>query len=413
MSILETFYILFKSDASEVKKGADEAEKSTRKLQDSLHNVGRESNVIGAQFASAARSVVGLFAGVASISAVLGSLHSAVSNVSQLGDISRELNVNVETLDAWGHAVQRTGGSAASFQSSLKGLAEHLNTTGAVALKTLPVLADAFHRMNQAQANKYGSSLGLDQATIYLLQQGRREVEATIKQQQKLGLVTQEDVKITREFDNALYDASRAFQGFYRSLAVPALPFLTNIVNSLIEHKDFIIGAFIAIGGAGLLLAAPFIVANSAVILLTAGIFALIGAFALVFEDIKGFMKGIDSVTGRIVNKLKEVGGSVKSWGESLPNWAKKLTGYNSLAPGKDNQPISEGLKNPFGGFSVSDFLNKYTGHNALAAGNITIDSINIQTQATDAEGISKAIGKGLNDHLQQATGTFDSAVRI
>ena len=60
-------------------------------------------------------------------------------------------------------------------------MASHLNTTPQVALKALPALSDALSKMNQAQANNYGKSLGLDQSTIYLLQQGRREVEATIR----------------------------------------------------------------------------------------------------------------------------------------------------------------------------------------------------------------------------------------
>lgn len=414
MSILETFYILFKSDASEVKKGADEAEKATKNLESSLQSVGRESAVVGREFATAAGHVLSLFAGIASISTVIRGLHSAVADVSQLGDVARELNVNVETLDAWDHAVQRTGGTAQSFQHSLSGLAEHLSTTNEVALKTLPVLADALSKMNQVQANRYGKSLGLDQSTIYLLQQGRREVEATIKQQQKLGLVTQEDVKLTREFDNALYDAGRAFQTFYRQLAIPALPFLTTIVKSLTEHKDFIVGAFIAIGAAGALLAAPFIAANSAVILLTAGIVALIGVFALVFEDIRGFMNGIDSLTGRVLNSLKSMGESIKQWGSHLPAWVKKLTGFNSLAPGGQGQSGGGfGISNPFKGQSFSGFLGKIIGHNALASNNtVKIDNINVNTQATDADGISKAIGKTLTDHLQQAAGTFDNSVR-
>ena len=122
MAILETFYILFKSDASDVKKGAEEAEKSTKHLEQSLKNVGKESEHVGAGFAAAARSVVGLFAGIASVSSVIQSFHSAVNEITEVGNLSRELNVNVEALDAWGHAVQRTGGTAAGFQSSLKSL---------------------------------------------------------------------------------------------------------------------------------------------------------------------------------------------------------------------------------------------------------------------------------------------------
>ena len=50
MSILETFYVLFKSDASDLKKGADEAEKTTKRLNETLKGTLAESGKIGASF---------------------------------------------------------------------------------------------------------------------------------------------------------------------------------------------------------------------------------------------------------------------------------------------------------------------------------------------------------------------------
>ena len=409
MAILETFYILFKSDASDVKKGADDAEKSTKHLEQSLKNVGKETEHIGAGFAAAARSVVGLFAGIASINGIISGFHAAVNEVTEVGNLSRELNVNVEALDAWGHAIQRTGGTAAGFQSSLKSLSEHFGTTPAIALQLLPRLASAFSRMNQFQANQYGKSLGLDQSTIYLLQQGRREVEATIKQQKELGLVTQHQVEVTQKFDNALYNAGRAYNTFYRELAEPLLPGFTKAINYLIEHKNAVIGAFTGIGAAGVLLAAPFVAANASVVGLTLAIGGLIAAFALVFDDIKTFNEGGKSVTSTIVSIEESLSNKFKKWGDNLPQWLQVLTGHNALKSGSTT--TASNLTNPFSGITLPS-LATLTGHNALRANNtVTIGDVTINTQATDGSEIAKSFVPSLKDQLSQANSFFDNGV--
>lgn len=392
MSILETFYILFKSDASDVKKGADEAERSTQKLDNSLKDVGKDSEKAGRSFLNLMRSASGALGAIVSTGAVFSSLKSAVDSVREIGDVSRELNVNVEALDAWGHAVQRTGGTAAQFQSSLKSLADHFNTAPAVALKSLPALADAFSRMNQAQANAYGKSLGIDQSTIYLLQQGRREVEATIKQQKELGLVTQQDVAITRKFDNALYDLGRVFQSFQREAALPALPILTKAFNYLVEHKDLIKGALIAIGGAVAAMGVSFAIANPAI----AAVAASLAAFSLAYEDYQKFKEGAPSVIGLGVDKFK-----------------------------KDSKGIELLLEHVAPSFlsdqSLNNFSNKYLhlpkflggqGYGGQQTNTVNVGDVTIQTQATDGKEVAGSFSSWL-DHLWQANSHFDSGVKV
>lgn len=407
MSILETFYILFKSDASDVKKGAEEAEKSTAKLEDRLKSTGVASQVVGQQFEKSIRSAIKLFAGFASFATIFGNMNRAVANVSEIGNVARDLNVNVEALDAWGHAVQRTGGSAASFQGSLRGLAEHLGTTSAIALKTLPMLADSFHRMNNFQANRYGKSLGLDQATIYLLQQGRREVEDTIKQQQKLGVVTAQQVEVTRKYDNALYDAGRAYQSFYRELAIPLLPGITSTLNYFIEHKDIIIGAMGAIGIAVAAMGARFLIANPAI----AAVAGALAAVGLAYEDIKGFIEGgkdtlLGDITGVGKGGFKQLRKENDEWAARQPEWVQKLLG--TKAP----DYATQGFSNPLEGFKLDRaFFEKLSGHNALASKTVRIENITINTQATDASAIAGDISRHLNDHLAQANSQFDNGV--
>ncbi len=397
MSILDTFYILFKSDASEVKKGAEEAQKATQNLQDKLKSTDKSAEHLGESFLSATHSALGLVAGIVSVGTVLSGLHSAVSNVEQLGDASRSLGVNVTALDAWGHAVQRTGGSAQEFQSSLVSLADHLKTTPAIALKSLPLFADAFSRMNQAQANMYGKSLGIDQGTIYLLQQGRREVEDTIKQQQKLGLVTKEDVEITRKFDNALYDAGRAFQSFYRSLAIPALPFITETLDYLVNHQDLVKGAFLAIGAAASIMSINILGAARAVKLLKAalGIAVVAGAY----EDIKGFIEGgkktlLGKITGVGDKGLPEFKKRNNDRVSHLPDFVQKLLGFK--APDYALQRIQ----------NLPSVNNDSSKTISISTGNVTIN-----TQATNGQDVKSAFVDNLVNQQYQSNSYFDDVV--
>lgn len=391
MSILDTFYILFKADTSELKKGVEIAEKEVNRVEKDLEHLSKTSDKVGESFNGVLKSVVGLFAGFTSFHAVLSGAQGAIESIRQVGNASRELNVDVSALDAWGHAVQRTGGSAEQFQSALQGVAEYFGTTNEVALKVLPTLAQVFSRLNPRNAQIYGKSLGLDQATILLLQQGRREVEDIIKQQQRFGLVTKQQVEETRKFDNALYNAGLTYQQFYRELVTPLLPGFTKAINYLIEHKDLITGTFIAVGGSAALLAAPFVLANISVIGLTASVFALIGAFALVFEDIKKFREGEPSVTGYIARNVQN------SPGRSLTLGAR-LTNFLGI---KSENPIIQGLINQIAGRSLTD--NRST--------SVNIGEVKIVTQATDANGMALGASDSLHKYISQTIDHVDNGV--
>lgn len=404
MSILDTFYILFKSDASEVKKGAEEAQKATQNLQDKLKSTDKSAEHLGESFLSAARSALGLVAGLASVATVI----STISDVRELGKSSRALQVNVEDLDAWGSAVERSGGSAQEFQSSLSSLADHLGTTGNIALKTLPLFADAFSRMNQTQANRYGKSLGLDQSTIYLLQQGRREVEDTIKRQKEFGTVTKEDVEVTRKFDVALFDLGKVLQFFQRELALPFLSPLTKSFEYLVEHKDLIKGALIAIGIGVAAMAASFAIANPAIAVAAVALALFVGAY----EDYQKFKRGEPSLIGDINEDFKSVKNKINNDITALknfPNEAKKA--IYGLKDDLYNSPHK--LVTAFQ--EAKDFylpkVSNIFGHNNSKANSINVNSVTINTQATNGQDIKAAFVDNLTGQQYQSNSYFDDVV--
>ena len=435
MTILESFYILFKSDASDVKKGAEEAERSTKKLNESLKTVDTSSQKVGKSFLELARAAAGFISVGLAAHVVLRGLSEANEYALKLGDASRALGVNAEELDAWGNAVKRTGGTVEGFQNSLKGLADHFGTSASIALKTLPQLADVFSKLSRFRALQYGKILGLDEATILLLQQGRREVEAVIQRQRELGVVSQQNIEDSRKFRIAQNELDTSFRGLYLTLSTTLIPIFTRFYNFLVPiiqyitlHKDAVIGAFIGIGIAAGLMLLPFIIANATIIAIGAAVVGLIALFAIAYEDIKAFLEGNNSLTGDVLKKWPLIGGTIRGVANELHLLKKQLEFVlklfsllgdfvgkifgtakelkvvlqgQSLIDLMGNSPIASQSSNSI--FSSSAFQRNQT---------INTGPISIQTQEDSAPAIGSALGKGLKEHLWQANNQFADGVQ-
>jgi hypothetical protein len=439
MSILDSFYILFKS------QGTDEVKKS-------LDGVNSATNKVSESFKKMSHELTGAIAGFISLGAILEGLKSSLSYAVRLDQASQSLAVNIDELDAWGNAVTRIGGTAEAFQGSLKNLAQRLGTSGEVALKVLPQLADSFQKMGRFSAIRYGESLGLDEKTILLLQKGRLEVEATIRQQKELGLVSKKDAEAAREFNYAWQDATHAFRMAFLGAAETVLPVITGIVTAFgkaaeyfQKHSDLIIGALAAIGIAAALAFSEFFVAIAVV-------GALAGAFALLYEDIKYYIQGQDSFIGHLLKRWPLITKAIHATAQEFQKLINLFSNlyekyYKFMSGGKEFKIQGEygedGAKNKSFALSTQEIaalsdsklahakkvldiattstvafsrpadLQKY----AISSGNksVTINTgdINIHTQATDGDGVFQAFTKSLNEQLLQANNYFDDGVKI
>jgi hypothetical protein len=391
---LETLYIEVKLQTDEIKKGVEQAQAQIKNLEGEFKKLGSEGDRVSESFRKVANSVIGMFAGYASFRATLRGVNDALSAVREIGKASRELNVDATALDAWGHALQRTGGDARSFASTLSSLAQHFGTTNEIALRSLPRLADSFARLNPRQAQQFGKSLGLDLPTILLLQQGRREVEALVAQQEKLGLVTKEQTEITRKYDNALYDVGRAYQSFYRELALPLLPGITTALEYVIEHKDAVADSFRAMS-VGLAALSFWVLKISGPIgKVAAGLTAIAATYGLVKEDIKYFKEGKDSLIGQTLGFTP---GTIKSQAQAGKNIAAQGAGNFLLSiPSQVFGQIGQIFGVGGGGSNKTE---------------VNINNVNINTQATDADGIMAAARGGLQQALSQLTSHVDNGV--
>lgn len=426
-SVLETLYILFKGDTSDLKRSTDDALNSTKKLTGSIKSIDDATEKVGKKFMAFASQLAGAVAAFASIHGVIGGLSAAVSYDIELGNSSRALGVNVEQLDAWDNAVQKTGGTAQGFQGSLRGLAEHFHTTAKVAMQALPQLADVFSHISRYSAFNYGKAIGLDEPTILLLQQGRREVESFLKKQKELGLVTQEQVEVSRNYNNSIIDLKHSLRTLFNEIAIPALPAITKFfdivtkgIQYLIKHKDLVVGALTAIATVMGIIVAEFVIANAAIFLTIAIILLLIGVVALAFEDISTYLKGGKSLLGEYVQEWKDFFALMgKGWDYVKKKVLDFLESFKLIRDALNFFNSNKELNlNLLKGKSLSDIaansaINSQTSNSIFNASAFTRNAsintgpITVNTQATDAVGVSQDLGLHFKDHFALAANYF------
>lgn len=448
-NLLDTFLILFESDASEVKKGAEEAEGAVDDLEDSLEGADDTATELGASFGEMAKQAGLALLALVSISAAREGLINTAASVDALGKFSNRLGVSVEDVDAWGGAVESAGGTAEGFRASIDSLNEKLvetaikgtgelipffaqmgiaitdaNGRARSTLDILPQLSDAFQNLNRQESAAIGRKLGLDNATILLLQDGRVKLDALIERQRDLGVVTKEQAILAAQFNDQLGFMGRAFDTVGRLIAIELLPFLTKFIGMVTEaviflknNKAFAVSFFGAIAAVitallipalakALLLIAPFLGIAAAV----AGIAA---AFALAADDIYNFVQGNDSAIGEVLKKwelFKTKIGEIfddlkKSYNEfvdSLPdisidsalNAAKDLIGISS------NSPINTQTPN-----TISNSVTR-GGDRSVKFGDVKVDA-----SGGGNEAAGRALGDAMQASLRRAVDKFDDGV--
>lgn len=465
MNILETFLILFESNADDVKKGADEAGRATDKLDDKIKDTQSTTDRLGKSFMGMAGQAAAAIGSIVSVGAIVASVFAAANYADYLDETSEALGVNVEQLDLWGRAAKMAGGSTEGLIGSVKSLSAgmaQMDVTGKSKLKPFfddlgismtdaagkardafdifPEIADAFEGMSKQEAIGFGRKLGLDDGTIMLLQKGRREIDALIKRQKELGTISAEDAKIAAEYKDSIDELSFAWRSFAGKIAGDVLPAFTWLIKKLTdiaawmrEHEGFIYGfltsltvlftaiairagiAALAVGA----LVSPFVIAAAAAtafgvaigllwddfrkwtenpdlsyldtmwkILTTPVISPAWNAFTNLLEDISDYID--ESVQG--IGRMLEAIGNIFSFGDRSYNKARLAL---SAAGGA---PINSATSN-----SIS---------NSAKSNNVSINEINIQTQATDAQGISAEIGRSMKGQIDQVNSNIDDGIR-
>lgn len=452
MALFESLYILFKGDTTQLKSGLKDAKLQTDSLNRSLIATDTFTEKAGLGLSKLLKGTVGIIA-------LAAAFRSVIDYSKNLYQASEALGVNIEALAAWNQAAIQAGGTAEGFQQSIKKFAETFNISATQALERFPQLADELAKLDKTQAFKVGRELGLDDKTIQLLQKGRKEVEEMIKRQKELGVVTAADAKIIHDFSLEWGNTAHVFAVFTSQISGTLLPIVEKL---FILIQEFFIGAqrypFIVEGITIALLALAAVLTGKLLLaflplIKTAGIFLAIGAAALLaYDDIRTFIEGGDSLLGRFYENFPKIAEQFKLLGDGILQlvdyilyaW-KVLGGFSGSF--KDFQAEKAGLgkgaelviRSPediakantlteldAAAIRMSQQLNQQlpTGpvpnpviygarNNSNRNTTVTVNEVNIETQATDTDTISKEISGALETQVRQAVDNMDDGVMI
>ena len=343
MATIDVLKLVFDSDASGMKRGTQDAKKGADDLKKSVLETDRASQELGDSFLSMVSDAKGSIASLVGFSTVTAGILNEAARVDKLGKFADTIGQNIEEIDAWGQVVARNGGTAEGFQGTLKGMTDSLtelaltgggpaaeslarlgisafNAGGGLksAFEILPEIADSFESLSKAESVAFGQALGLDQGTILTLQQGRFEVGQMVKRQKELGVATEEDAEIAREFNTAWQDTRQIFSSVFREIGTDVLPVLSTMlvgtqefVTFLKNNESFVEGVFLGLAGVMTTMFAPALLAALTNPIALAA--ALVLGFALAYDEVKNFLAGNESLIGKISEKYPVVGKIVKN----------------------------------------------------------------------------------------------------
>ena len=117
--VLDTFYILFKSNAAEAEKGAKQATEAGKELEHGLGRMDAVAVQAGEHIIETFKEVGATLLGVFAAERLFEFTKEVVELNAQLGITAERLGIDVEELYAWQQATERAGGSADGFNSTL------------------------------------------------------------------------------------------------------------------------------------------------------------------------------------------------------------------------------------------------------------------------------------------------------
>ncbi len=295
---------------------------------------------------------------------------AADANV-QLDNLSRNIGMNRNSLQAWGNIATMAGGNAEGMKGSLAGLSMSitrlitmgdtsvvpffnafgvslLNADGkARGLDSIMLdLADRFSKMDRVQAYNLAKSMGLDDGTINTLLLGRAEMEKMLALQDRLYRSGEKEIAVSRELTRSRAYLNQQWDALKNMIADALAPHLLRLVKLVSGFTDYLMRnentmkhvfeglAFVL--GAVLLpvlwsavtalyaFIAPFALAAAAVV-------ALGAAFVLLYDDYKTWAEGGKSLFnwGAFIGYIKTSKVSVDSLKSAF---VYLLTGYKSWA---------------------------------------------------------------------------------
>lgn len=366
MTILDTFYILFDSDASKLDKGLGESDKKADGLLNKLGLIDKEGGKAGAQLFTLATKAAGFLGIGMSIAALASGVKDTAKAYEELGKLATRFRSTADAVDEFRDAAgllniteeQSVGALTAldtAIQDTFLGMGRakkvfeemKISVTDAhgkikPTTEVMSELAEKMSKMEKGTQIRVMERLGLDPVLLKLFNSDLVALQKRMADVDKAsGFNLEMAVKRSQEYTKAQKGLSLEvntlkmyLEKLVESFKISSMPFFTNglitatkyvrmFVDYLMNHSKFVEGFVIAIGGAIMYFLVPAAIKGALAVWAMIAPFALIGvavlavatAFALLYDDIMNFIEGGDSMIGRIVARWPIVGEILKAIG--------------------------------------------------------------------------------------------------
>ena len=360
MSVLNVFGLVFETEGDkkalntirEIDSSGKKLAKTNKETGESAAIMGRKASTAAGQFRQMSRALAGAIAPAVALGTVLSQTLNFAMQGEQLLFMAKSANMAADEFQKLAIASQRFGGSREGAAGMMAGLASQiqalrlgqsaplqdaamfygLNLQGkggglATGNELLRNIAATMERLDSAAQLDLGHRIGLDEATIRLLQQGVAAFDEEMERAEKRSIFKPEDLKRAQEFEMATRDLQLSIQGLWAEIARWLLPavqtlteYSTQAFDYMQEHSDAVKAALVgiavvmgAIAVASLAAFAPW--------LGTAALIAAIGAaIVLVYEDFMVFARGGESALAPLWKMLVDFG----KWWQDLPGWIQE-----------------------------------------------------------------------------------------
>lgn len=425
-SVLETFYILYETDSTDLIKGNKDAEKSIKGVLKTVQKTDEGTVQLGKKFNNLASNAVAAFASIFAVSQLLSGIKGVAEQSTQLDNLSIITGESATEITNWGRAVQSVGGDAKSFEGTIRSLNASLaeavmtgrndvtdafrfleinafNAAGQVRplLELLPDLAEAFGGLDRQRALSLGRRLGLDEGTIILLSQGRAKVEELVDRQKEMNLVNDAQIQKLKLL-NAMWNS---FNNFISDVAVNIITFdwggvldgLSSGLNDALIRWEFLgdyLEFFIEIWKD--LFNLPF-----------GDFFGMIAkGWGLIFDKIESVYKIYQKFTSGGEGFIEFFG--FGDFGESSK---KAMEDFHKKQ--RDNTGGGQGFLKSASAFPLQSINSSITSSSSSTNKNteVKIANITVNTQATNVADIAQSIATELQSQLKFAIDNSDDGI--
>lgn len=357
MSILETFFILFKTDADEAAKDIEKVDKASDKAAAGMSKLDLAAGKVGSSFMAMARNLAAPLLALASIGTITSAVFNRIQEIDDIGDMAGKLRSSAADYEAFTRAVRASGGTLQDAAANLSTFNDKLNDAAARpdsinaknfkkwgiifkdvngealgAVDGLLSLAKSLEGVSQAEALGRLRRLGIEDAdTIAFLLQGKAAIQEKMRAEREAGVVTERQIEIVGRYQSAIGGMQNVLDTLANALTEAVVPALTagieafsRFVGWVVRNGTLVKGFFIGVAGVITALYLPAIVAAAAATLvaiapfvaIAAAITAIGVAVALAYEDLMAFLNGQPSLIGALAERYWIVGAAIDNIGQ-------------------------------------------------------------------------------------------------